>query len=253
MGAAGAFFGLAGGALAALAVADRPLQLRAGGLKPIGLRQLAGLLRTGLPAIVAFAVYPLAITVNRLVVAESCSLEAAAALGAVNDLVAGPVLLVFHVVNLALMPSVYAAANRGDGPVFERTIWQLVGLQAAMIIPGIAFFLLFGGMIGSVLHLTSLPPVAADMLPYIAIAVLSSVIINTAAGVAVARRKIGLATIYSLAVVGTSILLGLREGCDVLGLARTLTVLMAISSFVGLFFIYRLRKLPGGAEGEAAS
>lgn len=250
MGAAGAFFGLAAGSLIGLIVANRPLQLRAGGLKWVSGRQLGRLLATGLPAIIAFGIYPLAISMNRLAIAETCSLEAAAALGAVSDLVAGPVMLVFQVITLALMPALFGAANRGDAAAFNRTVWQLVGLQAAVIVPGAVFFLTFGRMIGSVLHLSSLPPVAADMLPYIAIAVLGFVLVNTAAAVALACKKMVLATSYGVLVIGISVALGLRENCDVLGIAKTLAVLMVLSSFVGLLFIYRLRNLPGRAQPQ---
>ena len=253
MGAAGAFLGLAVGSLIGLIVATRPLQLLAGGLKRVGARQLGRLLATGLPAIIAFGTYPIAISVNRLAIAETCSLEAAAALGAVSDLVAGPVMMIFQVISLALMPPLFAAANRGDAAAFNRTVWQVVGLQAAVIVPGAAFFLLFGRMIGSVLHMSSLPPVAADMLPYIAIAVLAFVLINTAAGVALARKKMVLATSYSALVIGSSVALGLRENCDVLGVAKSLALLMVVSSFVALLFIYRLRKLPGCAQPQAGA
>lgn len=252
MGAAGAFFGLAAGSLMALIVANRSLQLRGAGLKGVGLRQLGRLLATGLPAIIAFGTYPLAISINRLTIAQTCSLEAAAALGAVSDLVAGPVLLVFQVINLALMPTLFGAANRGDAAAFNRTIWQVVGLQAAVIVPGAVFFLLFGRMIGSVLNMSSLPPVAGDMLPYIAIAALCFVLINTAAGVALACKKMVLATSYGALVIGSSVALGLWENCDVLGVAKTLAILMVISSFVGLLFIYRLRNLPGRAQPQLA-
>ncbi len=251
MGAPGVFLGLGVGALAALLIADRSLHLRAGGFNRIRLRELGRLLATGLPAVIAFGTYPLAIVVNRLTVAENCSLEAGAALGAVNDLVAGPVLLVFQIINLALMPALFAAANRGDSPAFTRTVRQIVSLQAAMIIPGTLFFFFFGGMIGSVLRLSSLPPVAADMLPYIATAVLFSVLINTAAGVALACKKLALATSFSLLIIGSSVLLGLRQNCDVLSFAKTLTALMVLSSFVGVVFIYRLRTLPNRGEQPA--
>lgn len=244
LGASGAFLGLAAASLLALAVADRPIGLRAGGLRWIGPRRFASLLATGLPAIIAFAVYPIAISVNRLVIAESCSLEAAAALGAINDLVAGPALLVFSAINLALMPSLFAAANRGDARTFRWTLWRVVALQASMIIPAALFFFFFGDTVGSILRPASLPPVTADMLPYIAVAVLFSVIINTAAGVALACGRIRLATSYSLLTVGVSVFLILRENCDLLGIAKTLTLLMAISSLVGLISIYRLRNLP---------
>lgn len=253
MGAAGAFLGLAAGSLLGLIVANRSLHLGVGGLKWVGLRQLGRLLATGLPASIAFGTYPLAISMNRLTTAETCSLEAAAALGAVSDLVASPVTTVFQVINLALMPTLFAAANRGDSAAFNRTIWQVVGLQLAVIVPGAIFFLLFGRMIGSVLHMSSLPPVAADMLPYIGIAALCFILINTAAGVALACKKMVLATCYGALVIASSVVLGLRENCDVLGIAKTLALLMVVSSFVGLLFIYRLRKLPGRAERPPAS
>jgi O-antigen/teichoic acid export membrane protein len=253
MGTPGVFFGLAAGALVALVIADRSLQLRAGGFNRLRLGELGRLLATGLPAVIAFGLYPLAIVVNRLTVAQTCSLEAAAALGAVNDLIAGPVLLIFQIINLALTPALFAAANRGDAPAFSRTLRQIVSLQAAMIIPGALFFFFFGGMIGSVLRLSSLPPVAADMLPYVAIAVLFSVPINTAAGVALARKKLTVATGFSLLVITASVLLGMRQNCDVMGIAKTLTALMALSSVVGMVFLYRLRVLPNSSVPPAAA
>jgi hypothetical protein len=122
-----------------------------------------------------------------------------------------------------------------------------------MIAPCALFFIFLSTTFGKVLHLSSLPPVAVEMLPYIGIAVLFSVLINTAAGVALACKKMVAATSYSLLVIGSSVLLGMRQDCDVLGIAQTLTALMALSSVVGLLFIYRLRTLPARGDQPAAA
>lgn len=252
LGAPGVLLGLALASLLTVGLASRPLHLAAGGLQPIPLGQLGALLATGIPAIVAFAVYPLAMAINRLVVAETCSLEAAAALGAVNDLVAGPAMLVFAAVNLAIMPAVYGAANRNDHRDFARRVVAAMGLQIALIVAGGIFFLLLGGSIGGVLRGSSLSPEAADMLPYVGMAVLFFALINTAAGIALARRRIAIAALFGFLVVAVSIVLVLREECDLIGISQAFTILMGVAAIVSLLFVLGLTRLPPGGDDTSA-
>ncbi|HEX8623478.1 MAG TPA: hypothetical protein VF782_00215 [Allosphingosinicella sp.] len=247
-GAPGVLLGLAIASLLTVGLASKPLHLAAGGLQPIRLGQLGALLATGIPAIIAFAVYPLAMSINRLVVAQTCSLEAAAALGAVNDMVAGPAMLVFAAINLAIMPAVYGAANRNDHRDFARRVMGAIGLQIALIVAGAIFFLLFGGLIGGVLRASSLSPLAADMVPYVGMAVLFFVLINTAAGIALARRRIGIAALFGFLVVAGSVALVLGEDCDLIGISKAFAMLMAGAAIVSLLFVVGLTRLPPGAD-----
>ncbi|MES2288364.1 MAG: hypothetical protein V4530_01395 [Pseudomonadota bacterium] len=204
--------------------------------------EVVSLLRIGLPAMLAFAIYQLSMSISRLIIAQGCSPSAATALGGVNDFLSGPILLVFQVINLALNPRLYGAANRGDQPALRRAAIMIIVIQLAIIAPSTILLFTVGRLIGDALLANKLGASASQILPYVGLATLFSLVFNTSIGVALARKKATIMAVFGICIVGATAALAVNRKCDILGFAQGFSALMAISGLCGLALIYLLTR-----------
>lgn len=207
-------------------------------------KDIFALVAIGIPAMVAFSVYQLSMSGSRLIIAQVCSLEAAAAIGGINDLVTGPLLLIFQVINMAFNPKLYSASNRGDLLALRKVAITVILVQLALVVPLSLLLYAVGSSIGGMMLSDRLGPLAANILPYIGISALLSVSLNTSIGVALARKRAGLMALFGLAIVAAALVLALERGCDTVGFAKGFTVLMALSGVVGLSLLFALTRPP---------
>lgn len=243
------FFANAAGALAAIGVGAavsvgiwwRPGKMQLASAAPAW-HELLLLLKLGLPAMIAFAIYQISMSMSRLIVAQVCSLSAATTLGGVNDFLSGPITLVFQVINLALNPWLYSAANRGDQQALRKAAITIIGIQLIIIIPAAILLFIAGQPIGDALLASKLGTSASVILPHIGLAILFSLVFNTAIGVALARKKATIMIVCGLCVLLASAGLAGSQKCDIAGFAQGFSAIMALSGLCGLALIYRLTK-----------
>ncbi len=245
LGAAGALGALALGAALSIAMWWRQRERHVGRIHRVQWREIGSLIAIGLPAMVAFSVYQLSMSASRLIIAQGCSLATAATLGGVNDLLTGPLLMIFQVINMAFNPKLYAAANQGNLSALRKVAFTVIGVQLAVIVPTSLFLLVAGQRLGALLLSDRLGPLASSILPYVGLATLLSVSLNTSIGVALARKKAGMMAFFSLAVIAAALALAFFRGCDLVEFTQGFTLLMALSGCTGLALIYGLtRPLP---------
>jgi O-antigen/teichoic acid export membrane protein len=214
----------------------------------------------GLPSVIAFGLYPLMIGIDRVVIAHEATPGAAGILGGVSDVVAGPLLLVFQIVNLAMAPSLFAAANRGDMAQARIIGGEMLGTHFSIIAPAVVTFLWLGSALSQAVLGDSLRPEAHQIFPFIAATVVCVVLFNTAAGILIAGRHQSSVAILSIIALAASALVAREFASSIGGIGPGLLGVAAAASVLALGLCWLLvgasvplRHLMAGISSAAVS
>lgn len=159
-GESGALWAMAIGVWGSLLL-PRSVVVWAGGLRnlvPHVSREFWTYFYSGWSSALIFGMFSLTVLTNRFILDALRGSEQVGLLSGVTDLVNGPAVILFQVINLVFSPLVYAAANLGDRDRLQKTVSEFLSLQLVVGLSLAVAFLLLGPELADLLIGTALGP-----------------------------------------------------------------------------------------------
>jgi O-antigen/teichoic acid export membrane protein len=192
-------------------------------------KDLWGLMQLGFPALLAFASYQISMALSRAIVSDGSGLVDAAKIGAVNDVIVGPVSIFFAILTLAMGPELLQAGNDENREDFILRAKHYLGLQFVFSMLSIAVFANAGPQMANFILGVQLGSEVQEIFIHIGISVFCGYLINGIATVAIADNKLKYISIFSFITIGCIIAAAIFTRHDIHVFSRTFMTVWAIA------------------------
>lgn len=195
-------------------------------------RQFATYFYSGWSSALIFGMFSLTVVTNRFILDALGGREQVGLLSGVTDLVNGPTVILFQIINLVFSPQVYAAANLGDDERLRATSREFLSLQLVLGISLVVALLLLGPELCDLLVGTALGPDSRQIFGPAGLFSVLIVVFSMGALLLIAKNRMKTVLAVSLSMVAANAVAVMFAGGDVLGTVIASSIVLFVGSSV---------------------
>lgn len=191
---------------------------------------------SGWSSALIFGMFSLTVLTNRFILNALRGSEEVGLLSGVTDLVNGPAVILFQVINLVFSPQVYGAANVGDQDRLRSTASEFLSLQLVLGLSLAVALLLLGPELSDLLIGASLGQDSQDIFGVAGVFSVLVVIFSMGALLLIATNRVKIALGVSLCTIAVNAVAVLFARGDVLAtvVASSMVLFVGCSILIGI-------------------